>query len=98
MEELISNLLRYVRECSRNELQKLFQKLQEDMEEHDQPISEMEYAGFLFDLILDQGAYFELKRHRMLTITPQNLTANLGYAVPKEISKAGQEKLYIGNG
>ena len=30
----------------------------------------------------------------MLTLTPQKLTANLGYAVPRTIVKAGQENLY----
>ncbi|HJS19640.1 MAG TPA: FAD-dependent thymidylate synthase, partial [Anaerolineales bacterium] len=37
----------------------------------------------------DQGAYAEFKRHRMMTQTPQRLTARLGYATPRLITEAG---------
>ncbi len=57
--------------------------------EHDIPLRELEYASVCVDLILDQGAYFELKRHRMMTQTPQRFTARLGYAVPRLIAEAG---------
>ena len=87
-------LFSYARNCSQNELDRLFQMLLENLGEHDQPVREMEYANFLFDIILDQGAYFELKRHRMLTLTSQNLTTRLGYAIPRKIVEAGQEKPY----
>jgi len=56
---------------------------------HDIPLRELEFAWLAFDLTIDQGAYFELKRHRMMTQTPQRLTANLGFAVPTLIEKAG---------
>jgi thymidylate synthase ThyX len=56
---------------------------------HTIPSRELETANFTFDLLVDQGAYFEIKRHRMMTQTPQYLTANLGYAVPKIIADAG---------
>ncbi len=55
------------------------------------PLRELEYANFTFDLILDQGGYFELKRHRMMTQTPQPLTTRLGYAAPRAIVQAGLE-------
>ncbi len=86
--------LSYVRKCSQNEIERLLEMLLEDLGEHDQPVREMEYANFLFDIVLDQGAYFELKRHRMLTLTSQDLTTRLGYAVPRKIVEAGQEKEY----
>jgi thymidylate synthase ThyX len=84
----------YARNCTQNELDRLFQMLLENLGEHDQPVREMEYANFLFDIIMDQGAYFELKRHRMLTLTSQKLTTGLGYAIPRKIVEAGQEKPY----
>ncbi len=43
---------------------------------------------------MDQGAYFEFKRHRMMTQTVQPLTALLGYAVPRGIIEAGCEAVY----
>ena len=56
---------------------------------HDIPLRELEYASVGFDLTIDQGAYFELKRHRMMTQTPQLLTPHLGFAVPSLIAHAG---------
>jgi thymidylate synthase ThyX len=43
---------------------------------------------------MDQGAYAEFKRHRMMSQTPQSLTCRLGYAVPKRITEAGFESPY----
>ena len=63
--------------------------------EHDIPLRELEYASITFELCLDQGAYFELKRHRMMTQTPQNLTNRLGYAIPLLIEEAGVSAVFI---
>jgi len=57
--------------------------------DHDIPIRELEYGNFTFDVILDEGAYLELKRHRMMTQTPAPFTPCFGYAVPRQIEKAG---------
>ncbi len=71
--------------------QSLAGKLFERMGIHDQTLREMEYTDYTFDLVMDQGAYFEFKRHRMMSQTPQALTTNLGFAIPKGISEAGFE-------
>lgn len=60
-----------------------------EMTDFDVPIRELEYANLTFSLIMDQGAYFEFKRHRMMTQTVQDLSARLGYALPKAITEAG---------
>lgn len=65
-----------------------------EMTEFDVPIRELEYADLTFDLIMDQGAYFEFKRHRMMTQTVQDLSTRLGYALPKAITEAGFEGHY----
>jgi len=65
-----------------------------EMTDFDIPIRELEYADLSFSLIMDQGAYFEFKRHRMMTQTVQDLTARLGYAIPKAITEAGFEMRY----
>ncbi len=62
--------------------------------EHDIPPRELEHVNYSFEAIIDQGAYFELKRHRMMTQTPQALTTCLGYATPRLIEKAGLLKEY----
>jgi len=60
----------------------------------DIPLRELEYAGFTFDVLLDQGAYFEVKRHRMMTQTPQALGTRLGYCLPARMRRAGMEGPY----
>ena len=57
--------------------------------DHDIPLRELEYASISFDMLLDQGAYFELKRHRMMTLTPQQLTTRHGYSIPRLLESAG---------
>ncbi len=60
----------------------------------DTPLRELEHTTYTFDLIMDQGAYAEFKRHRMMTQTPQIQTAALGYATPRRIVEAGFGEQY----
>lgn len=69
--------------------------LMEDRGKFDQPLREFEYAQMSFEAVMDQGAYFEFKRHRMMTQTVQPLTASLGFAVPKGIAASGCEQVYL---
>ena len=61
---------------------------------YDVPLRELEYSTYTFELVMDQGAYAEFKRHRMMTQTPQKLTTRLGYATPTLISEAGFDAEY----
>jgi thymidylate synthase ThyX len=67
----------------------LAESLLSRLEKYDVPLRELEYSSYTFDLIMDQGAYAEFKRHRMMTQTPQRLTTRLGYATPRLITEAG---------
>lgn len=49
----------------------------------------LELAGMTVEVTTDQGSYFELKRHRMMTQVAQPLTTRLGFAVPRLIDDAG---------
>ena len=60
----------------------------------DAPLRELEHSYITFDLVMDQGAYAEFKRHRMMTQTTQRLGCNLGYAVPLLLVNAGVEDEY----
>jgi len=79
---------------SRPELEALAAALLEGLGRFDEPLRELEHADYTFDLVMDQGAYAEFKRHRMMTQTPQLLTARLGYATPRRMREAGLEALY----
>jgi thymidylate synthase ThyX len=76
------------------EQQRLAKILLGQLDRFDIPLRELEYTNYTFDVILDQGAYFELKRHRMMTQTPQTLTTRLGYAVPRRMIEAGLEEKF----
>ncbi len=54
----------------------------------------LEHASYMFELVMDQGAYFEIKRHRIMTQIPQPLTTRIGYAVPKLLVEAGVAEIY----
>ncbi len=83
------NCLTEVNGFSQAEKQALVNKLFEKVGKFDNPLRELEYAGATFDLIMDQGAYFEFKRHRMMTQTVQDLNIDHGYAIPLAITEAG---------
>jgi thymidylate synthase ThyX len=81
--------LEWVEKASTEQKKVLLNYLLETPDPHTIPSRELESIGFTFDLLIDQGAYFEIKRHRMMTQTPQHLTADLGYAVPRIMVDAG---------
>jgi thymidylate synthase ThyX len=86
--------LLYVNGLTTDELDDLAKRLLAELDEHDVPLRELEYAAFTFELVIDQGAFFELKRHRMMTLTTQSLTTRLGYAVPRRMVLGGMEDAY----
>ncbi len=69
--------------------QRVISHILEKLGKFDSPLRELEYISYTFDIVMDQGAYFEIKRHRMMTQTPQELTCDLGYAVPAMLKPAG---------
>ena len=65
-----------------------------NLQPHEIPLRELEHVHYTFDALMDQGAYFEVKRHRMMTQTPQPLTTHLGYATPRLFEDANLIKTY----
>jgi len=84
-----ADALTHVRALGAPELGLLAESLLGKLGRYDVPLRELEYSTYTFDLIMDQGAYAEFKRHRMMTQTPQRLTTRLGYAIPRLITEAG---------
>ncbi|MDQ3006958.1 MAG: FAD-dependent thymidylate synthase [Chloroflexota bacterium] len=86
--------LAYVNNLGESEREKLAESLLGRLGKFDVPLRELEYCTYTFDLVMDQGAYAEFKRHRMMTQTPQRLTTRLGYATPLLITEAGFRSEY----
>ncbi|MFZ3151685.1 MAG: FAD-dependent thymidylate synthase [Anaerolineaceae bacterium] len=93
-ESSYSDCLQQVLAMSAADKTRLVDSLFEGANDFDVPLRELEYTSYDFDLVMDQGAYFEFKRHRMMSQTAQPLTTRLGYAIPKAISEAGFEMRY----
>jgi thymidylate synthase ThyX len=89
-----ANALAYIESLDKETQANLAQSLLGRLGKYDVPLRELEYSTYTFDLIMDQGAYAEFKRHRMMTQTPQKLTTRLGYATPSLITEAGFEAQY----
>ena len=86
--------LKYVQDLDRPEQQDLARALLGHLSEHDVPVRELEYSNYVFDIVMDQGAYAEFKRHRMMTQTPQLLATRLGYSTPSLVVDAGMQGPY----
>jgi thymidylate synthase ThyX len=72
----------------------LITQLLAEIESYELPLREAEHITFTFELVMDQGAYYEFKRHRMMTLSPQSLGASLGYCIPLLIHSAGMLEEY----
>lgn len=90
-----THYLSKVRDMSEAEKKHLTSLFLGNLSRHDHPIRELEHMNFTFEIVLDQGAYFELKRHRIMTQTPQMLASHLGYSIPRKMVQAGLKEKYI---
>lgn len=61
---------------------------------HDPVPQEFENTRYVFDVIMDFGAYRDLQRHRRCTIYPQPVTPSIGYSVPDDLVEAGLHDTY----
>ncbi len=89
-----ADALQYVESLNEESKTALGESLLSRLGKFDVPLRELEYTTYTFDLVMDQGAYAEFKRHRMMTQTPQRLTTRLGYATPLLIGEAGFTSAY----
>jgi len=93
-ETSFTDALAYMQALSLAQREALAETLLRKLGRYDVPLRELEYAVYTFDLVMDQGAYVEFKRHRMMTQTPQRLTTRLGYATPLRIAESGLTSKY----
>ena len=84
-----ADALEYIKSLKKKERAELAETLLGKLGKFDTPLRELEYSNYTFDLVMDQGAYAEFKRHRMMSQTPQRLTTRLGYTIPRLVTEAG---------
>lgn len=56
---------------------------------HDKPLRDLEMINMKFDVLLDQGGYYDFKRNRMHSTIPQRLNGAYGAALPKIMEEVG---------
>ena len=76
-------VLHQIQMMSGAELENVVRDALAGLGDFDTPLRELEHITLTFDCRLDWGAWYELKRHRMLTLTPQPLNVQSGYAMPR---------------
>jgi thymidylate synthase ThyX len=82
--------LKKVKDMNENEKKEIFKNILNGARSiYDKPPRELEYADYTFDCLLDQGAYYDLKRNRIMTQTPQILHGQYGYFTPKIFDRLG---------
>jgi thymidylate synthase ThyX len=81
--------LDHVRALPAAEQAAIIQAALQERGDFDAPLRELEHTTCTFDCVMDQGAYFDVKRHRIMTQTPQPLGIQLGYTVPQAFVEAG---------
>lgn len=89
-----ADALTYIQGMEPRERAGLAESLLKRLGRHDVPLRELEYSTYTFDLVMDQGAYAEFKRHRMMTQTPQRLSTKLGYSIPRLVTESGFGEKY----
>jgi thymidylate synthase ThyX len=89
-----ADALAYVESLNEESKFRLAESLLGRLGRYDVPLRELEYCNYTFDLVMDQGAYAEFKRHRMMSQTSQRLTTRLGYATPLLVTEAGFGSAY----
>jgi thymidylate synthase ThyX len=83
------NCLKAIMSLTSDEKRSLLETALGEMGKHDCLPHEFEHIFYTFDVIMDQGAYYEFKRHRMMTQSPQELGASLGYSTPRLFKESG---------
>lgn len=58
------------------------------------PGRQLEIPGYRFEILSNYGAFRDLQRHRMATMTWQSLTPEHGYNIPVLVSEAGYADQY----
>ncbi len=79
----------HVRDLSPQQRHQIIARSLENLGPHDPLPREFELVDYLFELVMDYGAYREYKRHRMQSYFPQPLTVVHGVVTPPLIEEAG---------
>ncbi len=84
-----------VAQMPRETREKVIEEALSRIERFDIPIREMEYLTYTFECLVDQGAFLDLKRHRMCSQSIQAPTIRHGFTIPELVEDAGVKQEYL---
>ncbi len=84
-----NSVVEHVRGLSPEQRHQIIARSLENLGPHDPLPREFELVDYVFELVMDYGAYREYKRHRMQSYFPQPLTVAHGAVTPPLIEQAG---------
>ena len=83
------SVVEHVRGLSAEQRHEIIGRNLQNLGPHDPLPREFELVDYVFELVMDYGAYREYKRHRMQSYFPQPLTVVHGAVIPPLIEEAG---------
>ena len=83
------SVVEHVQSLSPQDRHKIIGRSLQNLGPHDPLPREFELVDYVFELVMDYGAYREYKRHRMQSYFPQPLTVAHGAVIPPLIEEAG---------
>lgn len=83
-----------VMNMTKEEKEEIIKRAFEGLGKFDIPIRETEMPEYVFDLLIDYGAFRDVQRHRICTQIGPDLDTDYGYALPEEVVEAGMEQDY----
>lgn len=88
-------ILKRVKKLSLEKKTKIIDEAMRHRGPHDRPLREFEHVYYTFDILVDFGAFRDIQRHRICTQTNQEFNCEHGYAMPREFSEAGYERMFV---
>ncbi|MBI4448017.1 FAD-dependent thymidylate synthase [Candidatus Woesearchaeota archaeon] len=89
-----SQIFKQVKIFSEKQKNEVFEEYLKRRSNHEAMLRGMEAGEFVFDILIDFGAFRDIQRHRIGTQIPQTLTTFHGYTTPELIVEAGLEKKF----
>ncbi len=83
------SVVEHTRRLSPQDRHEIIARCLRNLGPHDPLPREFELVDYVFELVMDYGAYREYKRHRMQSYFPQPLTVVHGAVIPPLIEEAG---------
>lgn len=84
-----------VKSMSKEEKEKVIDESLKRLGKFDRPLREFENVVYVFDVLMDYGAFRDVQRHRMCTQTNQVFSISHGFDVPGEVKEAGMENDFV---